>query len=184
MTPMSSALVRIGARIRSWRENILAFVPDQFGVEPDLWQREALEAFASADPNKRRISLKASAGPGKSAVLVWCGLWFLATQGERGEHPKGAAVSITLDNLKNNLWPELAKWHARSPYLSAAFTVTSSRIFANDHPETWFLAARSWPKSANADEQGKTLSGLHSKYVFALIDESGAIPTTVLRAAE
>lgn len=181
---MSSALARIGARIRHWRENIQAFVADQFGVEPDLWQREALEAFASSDPNKRRISLKASAGPGKSAVLAWCGLWFLATQGERGEHPKGAAVSITLDNLKNNLWPELAKWHARSPYLSAAFTVTSSRIFATDHPETWFLAARSWPKSANADEQGKTLSGLHSKYVFALVDESGAIPTTVLRAAE
>jgi hypothetical protein len=40
------------------------------------------------------------------------------------------------------------------------------------------------PKSANAEEQGKTLSGLHSKYVLALIDESGAIPTSVLRAAE
>jgi hypothetical protein len=31
---------------------------------------------------------------------------------------------------------------------------------------------------------GKTLSGLHSKYVLALVDESGAIPLTVLRAAE
>jgi len=152
---MSSALERIGARIRHWREHILAFVADQLGVEPDLWQRDALEAFASADPATRRISLKACAGPGKTAVLAWGGLWFLATQGERGEHPKAAAVSITLDNLKNNLWPELAKWHARSPYLSAAFTVTSNRIFANDHPDTWFLAARSCPSPPTLRNRGR-----------------------------
>ena len=54
--------------------------------------------FASVDPDKRRISLKACAGPGKTAVLAWCASWFLSTQGDRGEHPKAAAVSITLDN--------------------------------------------------------------------------------------
>ena len=99
-------------------------------------------------------------------------------------HALASGVSITLDNLKVNLWSEFSKWHARCPYLSAAFTVTASRIFANDHPDTWFVASRSWPESANSEEQGKTLSGLHPKYIVALIDESGAIPTTVLRAAE
>jgi hypothetical protein len=174
----------MGATVRRWRENILAFVHENFGVVPDAWQREALEAFASADPAKRRISLQASTGPGKSSVLAWCGLHFLGTQGECGEHPKGAAVAITFDNLKDNLWSELAKWMDRSRYFSTAFTWTQSRIFANDHEATWFLSARSWPKSANAEEQGRTLSGLHSKYVLALVDESGAIPLTVLRAAE
>jgi len=179
-----SAADRVGGRIRHWRENILAFVWDNFGVTPDAWQREALEAIASSDPAKRRISLQACAGPGKTAVLAWGGLWFLGTQGERGEHPKAAAVAITFDNLKDNLWPELSKWQQRSEFLRTAFTWTQSRVFANDHPETWFLSARSWPKSANADEQGKTLSGLHSKYVLALADESGGMPPTVLRAAE
>jgi hypothetical protein len=174
----------IGATLRRWRENILAFVIEELHAEPDAWQRDALEAFASPDPAKRRISLQACTGPGKSAVLAWCGLWFLGTQGERGEHPKGAAVAITGDNLRDNLWSELAKWMARSCYLSAAFSWTASRIFANDHPETWFLSARSWPKSGDPAEQAKTLSGLHSKYVLALIDESGAIPLAVLRAAE
>jgi phage terminase large subunit len=168
--------------IRRWREQPERFVLEQFGVEPDAWQREALRAFA--DPAKPRISLQACAGPGKSAVLAWCGWNFLACYAEKGEHPKGAAVSITSDNLKDNLWPEFAKWQARSPFLSAAFTWNKQSIVANDHPETWFLSARSWPKSASADEQGKTLSGLHSKFVLSLIDESGAIPTTVLRAAE
>jgi hypothetical protein len=178
-------VVAMGATLRRWRENILAWHAENFpGVTLDRWQEAALEAFASPDPAKRRISLQACVGPGKTAVLAWCGLHFLGTQGERGEHPKGAAVAITGDNLATNLFPEFAKWMAQSRYYSTAFTWTASRIFANDHPETWFLGARSYPKTANADEQGKTLSGLHSKYVLALIDESGAIPLTVLRAAE
>lgn len=170
------------AKIKRWREQPETFVVDQFGVEPDAWQLETLRAFA--DPTKQRISLQACAGPGKTAVLAWCGWNFLSCYGDRGEHPKGAAVSITGDNLDNNLWPELAKWQGRSEFLKSAFTWTKTRIFANDHPETWFLSARSYPKSATPEEQGKTLSGLHSKFVLSLIDESGAIPVTVLRAAE
>jgi hypothetical protein len=170
--------------LHRWREHPAAFVYENFGTEADAWQRDALAAFASADPAMQRISLQAAAGPGKSAVLAWCGLHFLCTRGDRGEHPKGAAVSITRDNLKDNFWAELAKWLGRSAFLSRAFTWTAERLFATDHPETWFLAARSWPKSASPDEQGKTLSGLHSKFVLALVDESGAIPLTVLRAAE
>jgi hypothetical protein len=170
------------AKIKHWREHPEAFVFDQFGVTPDLWQLEALTAFA--DPTKPRISLQACAGPGKTALEAWC-IWnFLTCYADRGEHPKGAAVSITQENLDTNLWPELAKWQGRSDFLQAAFTWTKTRVFAKDHPETWFFSARSWPKTASPDEQGKTLSGLHSKYVFTVIDESGAIPTTVLRAAE
>lgn len=123
-------------------------------------------------------------GPGKSAVLAWCGWNFLSCYGERGEHPKGAAVSVTWDNLKDNLWVELAKWQNLSPYLSGAFTWTQTRIFANDHKETWFLSARSFPKTADSETLGKTLSGIHSKYVLFLIDESGDIPTQIGKAAE
>lgn len=181
-----SALASIARTLRRYREGrgILRFVDEQFHVRLDQWQEDALLAFADPDPTKQRVSLQACAGPGKSAVLAWCGWWFLGCQGKDREHPKGVATSITGDNLKDNLWAEFSKWQQVSPYLRSAFTWTSSAIFSNDHPETWRLAARSWPKTANADEQGKTLSGLHSQYVLALIDESGAIPLTVLKAAE
>jgi hypothetical protein len=175
-------LTEAQSRIKRWRDDPVSFVRDQFSVDPDAWQADALRVFAV--PDLQRISLQACAGPGKTALLAWC-IWnFLTCYADRGEHPKGAAVSITGDNLDNNLWPELSKWQTRSPFLSAAFTWTKTRVFANDHPETWFFAARSWPKSATPEEQGKTLSGLHSKYVLSVIDESGAIPATVLRAAE
>ena len=171
-------------KIKVWRENPIKFVKDNFGVTPDLWQEEALKAFASWDHEKVRISLQACAGPGKSAVLAWCGWNFLACYGERGEHPKGAAVSVTWDNLKDNLWVELAKWQQLSPFLSKTFTWTQTRIFANDHKETWFLSARSFPKTADSETLGKTLSGIHSKYVLFLIDESGDIPVQISKAAE
>lgn len=163
---------------------ILRFVDEQFGVTLDKWQENALLLFESPLPEDRRISLQACVGPGKSAVLAWAGLWFLGCQGARGEHPKGLVTAITSDNLKDNLWSEFAKWLGQSRYMSSAFTWTGTRLFANDHPETWFIGTRSWPKTANADELGKTFSGLHSQYVLAEIDESGAIPTGVLRAAE
>lgn len=169
--------------IKEWREKPLKFVWDNFKVELDKWQAEAVEKFGSPDP-KIRLSLQACVGPGKTMVEAICGWWFLSTQGEPGNHPKGAAVSITSDNLKDNLWPEFSKWQSRSPFLMKAFEWTKERIFAKDHPETWFLSARSWSKNADPEEQGRTLSGLHSKYVLVLIDESGEIPLSVLKAGE
>ena len=159
-------------------------VEQEFGVTPDIWQVKALRAFASDDYKIFRLSLQACAGPGKSAVLAWCAWWFMLTQGEKGSHPKGAAIAVTGDNLKDNLWAEISKWQQSSPMLRDIFTWTKTRIFAKDHPETWFLSARSFSKTANAEEQGRTLSGIHSKYVLFLIDESGDIPVTVLKAAE
>lgn len=172
-------------RLKLWRENPIRFVKDNFKTEPDKWQIKALNAFAFGEGhNTFRVSLQACAGPGKSAVLAWVGWYFLSTQGHKGNHPKGAAVSVTWDNLKDNLWAELSKWQQLSPFLSDTFTWTKERIFAKDHPETWFLSARSWSKSSNADEQGRVLSGIHSDYVLFLIDESGEIPVSVLKAAE
>lgn len=179
-----SALERVAGELLRWRKDPIAFVRENFQVEPDEWQKDGLRAFASEAENKKRISYQACAGPGKSALLAWQGLNFLTCYGERGEHPKGAAVSVTSENLQDNLWPEFEKWRRRSPFLTAALDWNRKRICLREHPKTWFISARSWPKTASAEAQGKTLSGLHSKYVLALIDESGDIPVSVLKAAE
>lgn len=50
-------------KIKLWRRDPVQFVRDQFGIEPDLWQLDALEAFASDDPAKFRIVMAACAGP-------------------------------------------------------------------------------------------------------------------------
>jgi hypothetical protein len=172
--------------LRSWREErgILRFIDEQFHATPDPWQEETVLEFADPRSERKRISMQACTGPGKTAVESWCAWWFMATQGDQYAHPKGLATSITGDNLKGNLWAELAKWQGVSEFLSEVFVWTATSIFCKDHPATWRLEARTWPKTANAEVQGQTFSGLHSPFPFVIIDESGGIPTTVLRAAE
>lgn len=119
-----------------------------------------------------------------SAALAWIGWHRLACFASKGEHPKGAALSITASNLKDNLWAELSKWQSRSKFLSSAFTWTAEKIYANDHPETWFLSARSFAKDANAEAIGRALSGLHSKYPFILLDETGEMPIAIGKTAQ
>lgn len=170
------------ARIAEWRRDPLAFVREVFGAEPDAWQIDALEALGKT--GRKRLGMKACAGPGKTAVLAWAGWHRLACFAAPNEHPKGIAVSITGDNLRRNLWAEMARWRNASPFLQRAFEWTGSRIFARDHAETWFLTATSWPKTADLETIGRTLSGLHSRFPFYLIDESGDIPPNLLRSAE
>lgn len=169
-------------RIREWRVNPCKFVYDVFGATPDAWQAEVLTQAGTT--GRKRIAMKACAGPGKSTILAWLGWHRLTCFAGRGEHPKGAAVSMTAENLRDNLWAELAKWQNRSEFLQRAFEWTGSRIFAKDHPETWFLSARSFPKTADQDAVGRTLSGLHSPFPFYLIDESGDMATQMVRSAE
>lgn len=181
MTDVAKAAAK---RLRTWREDPVAFVREVFEVEPDIWQKEALVAYADADEPRLRLALRACVGPGKTSALSWIGWNFLACYADVGHHPKGACVSITADNLRDNLWAEFSKWQSRSPFLLHAFQWTAERLFAKAHPETWFLSARSFSKTADAEAQGRTLSGIHGRFVLFLIDESGDIPPAVLRSAE
>ena len=173
-----------GTVIQRWRHDPVSFVVDNFKVTPDEWQRDALRALGGERNPRRRLVMKACTGPGKSATLAWAGWHRLTCFAAPGEHPKGAALSITQDNLRDNLWAEMSRWQGESEFLTAAFQWTKERIYARDHPETWFLAARAFAKDANAEAIGRALSGLHAKFPFILLDETGDMPLAVGRAAQ
>ena len=162
----------------------MTFAREVFGVELDRWQEDALTRIGGPAQPRRRLVMKACTGPGKSAVLAIIGWHRLLCFADRGEHPKGAALSGEgRDNLRDNLWSELAKWQNRSKLLMHTFTWNKERIYANDYPETWFLSARSYPKDANMETIGTSLSGLHSRYPFILLDEIGNMPVAVGKKA-
>lgn len=163
-------------RIRLWREKPQVFVRECFGVTPDAWQDDVLEAF----PHQKRLAMKACKGPGKTTVLAWLAWNFLLTR----PHPKIAATSITADNLADGLWTEMAKWLNQSELLDEAFVWNKTRITAREHPETWWMSARTWPRSGNPQQQADTLAGLHADFLLFLLDESGGIPDSVMAAAE
>lgn len=170
------AIRRGGEQITRWRESPLTFVREQFKVEPDPWQTDVLEAF----PHNPMMALTACKGPGKTCVLAWLNWNFLATR----PFPKMAATSISGDNLRDNLWAEMAKWRDRSPMLKNEFEWTKQRIYNRKAEETWFLSARTWPQSGDPQKQADTLAGLHADYVMFTLDESGGIPDAVMVAAE
>jgi phage terminase large subunit len=173
------------SRLRSWRENLAQFAYENFRFEPDAWQKEAFDALSGGYQPIRRVGMKACTGPGKTAVLAIAGLHRLSCFGRKGDHPKGAALSETKENLTTNLWPELSHWMKRSEFLSSQFTWGKERISNNDNPETWFLAARSFAKNADEKAIGTSLSGLHCAFPFVLLDEVGEMsPIVGKRAAQ
>jgi hypothetical protein len=173
-------LKEAASRIRSYRENPKQFVWEEFKAEPDAWQADGLEPCGGSFNPRRRVGFKACTGPGKTTELAWMAWHRLLCFGRKGEYPKGAALSGEgRDNLRDNLWAELSKWQERSELLKHAFTLNQERVYANDHPEGWFLSARSYPKDADSEAIGRSLSGLHSPFPFILLDECGAMPSTV-----
>lgn len=165
------------SKLREWRLNPCLFAEQELKITLDKWQAQGLQAIGGDYNPRRRVGMSACTGPGKSFELAIAGWHRLLCYGEVGEHPKGAAVSgLGADNLKDNLWAELSKIQQRSNLLKQAFTWTKERIYANDHPETWFLSARSYAKDADPEAMGRALSGLHSKFPFLLLDEIGDMP--------
>ncbi len=165
-----------------WRKNPVEAVKTWFKVTPDDWQAECL--ITAFKPGRKRIARISCAGPGKSAELAWEALIFETCFGDEQDHPQGACVSINKENLRDGLWKELAKWQRVSDLHRNSFQWTSERFFLKEHPETWFISARTWPKKADPEEQGRTLSGIHSRYIWFGIDEAGSIPIQVKQAAE
>lgn len=173
MNPAQSQVVQ---HLRRWRTDLVAFVKEMFGADPDPWQEETLRAV----PHNMRLAMKACKGPGKSCVEAWIAWWCLVCF----PHPKIVATSITGDNLRDGLWAEMSKWQQRNDFLEQAYTWTAERIFLTESPETWWMSARNWPKSADPSQQANTLAGIHADIVMFIIDEAGGVPDSVVAAAE
>lgn len=165
-------------------EGAVRFVREQFGVEPDEWQKDMLLAFAAREANgqakHRRMAAVACKGPGKTALLAWIGLYFVATR----PYSKVACTSVTGANLDDCLWPELSLWMGKSPFLQKSFVVRGESIESRESPETWFISRRTWKEDADPQQQANSLAGLHADYAMWLIDEVSDIPDGVVQAAE
>lgn len=168
---------RLSERMRTtWRHEPQRMVRELFGATPDPWQDRFFEAF----PARRRHAAVTCTSSGKTFVEAMLAWNLLLTR----PHCQGKATSMTEDNLRDNLWKELAVWYGRSPLLRELFEVRGERIVARGYEKTWFLSAATWNRSATAEEQGEVLAGLHAPYVFFLLDEAGGIPRAVVRKAE
>lgn len=170
--------------VRDWKNDPVKFAEDVFGYSRDITQPDHMDMWQSLTiekiPKTNRLCLKACKNPGKTFVLGILAWWWLATR----PHCKVVATSITSDNLADGLWTEMAKLQKRSKLLKNAFTWKKESITMNEHPETWYMVARAWSKSATQEQQESTLAGKHADYMLFILDEVGDIPDAVMVAAD
>lgn len=162
--------------LKLWRHRPKIFVYDAMGVILDEWQEECAVLYT----NHQRLGMVASKGPGKTGFLALMGIHFMCCF----FRPKIAALSVTKDHLKSNLWAELHMWRDRSTLVKKTINEGASRMTLVGHEEYSFIDARSYAKSADEREQASALAGLHSDNVGFLIDEAGTIPDAVLATAD
>ena len=155
---------------RSWlksKNNPLIFVTDVLGATPEPWQAEALEAVGKHD----RVSIRSGHGVGKTTLQAWLVLWFLLTR----QNCKVPVAANSQDQLRDTIWPEIAKWHRQLPEaLKAMIDVQAERIVVVQDPEGAFAVRRTASK-----DNPEALQGFHAEHLLFLIDEASGIPDVV-----
>jgi hypothetical protein len=145
----------------------LLFVTDVLGATPEPWQAAALKAVGQHD----RVSIRSGHGVGKTTLQAWLVLWFLLTR----KNCKVPVAANSQDQLRDTIWPEIAKWHRQLPdALRTMIDVQAERIVVVQDPEGAFAVRRTASK-----ENPEALQGFHAEHLLFLIDEASGIPDVV-----
>lgn len=144
------------------------FCEDFLGAHPTPAQRQVLQALRPG----ARIAIRSSHGVGKSALLAWSIIWFLAL------HPMAnvPCTAPTFHQLKDVLWKEVRKWISASP-LSGMFKVTASEVAVVGYEQAWFAAARTSTVPEN-------LQGFHAEHLMYVIDEASGVRPEVMEVVQ
>jgi phage terminase large subunit len=128
---------------RSWlksKNDPLVFVRDVLGAIPEPWQAEALKAVGRHD----RVSIRSGHGVGKTTLQAWLVLWFLLTH----QNCKVPVAADSQDQLRDTIWPEIAKWHRQLPEaLKAMIDVQAERVVIVQDPEGHLLYGAQRPRT-------------------------------------
>jgi hypothetical protein len=98
-------------------------------------------------------------------------LWFLLTH----QNCKVPVAANSQDQLRDTIWPEIAKWHRQLPEpLKAMIDVQPERVVVVQDPEGAFAVGRTTSKG-----NPEALQGFHAEHLLFLIDEASGIPDVV-----
>jgi phage terminase large subunit len=148
----------------------VAFVRGIIGIEPEKWQREALEAVRDND----RVAIRSGHGIGKTAFLSWLILWWLTTR----TPARIACTANTASQLSDILWAEVQKWYRRLPEgFQSVLDVKSDRIDVVGADN--FAVARTARR-----ENPEALQGFHSPNMLFLIDEASGVDDLIFEVGE
>lgn len=161
----------VAALITRWRFDAVAFVREALHAEPDVWQRDALEALIHED----RISIRSGHGVGKSTFLSWALVWFLCTR-----YPaKVICTAPSAHQLHDILWSEVSNWLRRmDPIFSEQFYVKADKIELVGGALECFAVARTARKEAP-----DALQGFHGENLLFIVDEASGVFEVIFEVA-
>ena len=150
--------------------------PGATPLGPELWQGEFLKDVGLAvTEGRRRFSVRAGHGVGKSTVEAWLILWFVLFHRDL----KVPVTANSQDQLKDVVWAECAKWHRELPlFLKDMIEVAAERIFVKADPEGAFAVART-----ARPERPEALQGFHAGTLAFFIEEASGIEEIIFETA-
>jgi hypothetical protein len=96
--------------IDAWYHNAFRFVTEAIGAEPTHQQEKVLKSISPGS----HTSVRSGHGVGKTALLSWLVLWFMCTR----YNARIPCTASTHSQLRDILWPEIAKWMNKLPEFS------------------------------------------------------------------
>jgi len=158
--------------VTAYRDHPVLFVEEVLKAKPLPWQKEFLNEIAAG---RRRISVRAGHGVGKSTACSWALLWHQLTRFPQ----KSVVTAPTAGQLFDALFAELKHWVNRLPDpLRETLEVFTDRVVFKGAPESSFISART-----SSAERPEALAGVHSEHVLLICDEASAIPEAVYESA-
>ena len=158
--------------VERYRNNPPRFVYEVLGVMPDKWQIQCLRAYGRGE---RKMSIRSSHGPGKTAVAAWMALHQLLFRFPQ----KTVVTAPSAPQLFDAFYVELKHWITKlPPDVQTLLEIKSDRIELKHATESSFLSCRT-----SRSDTPEALAGVHSKHVLLICDEASGIPEAIFEAA-
>jgi hypothetical protein len=150
--------------------------PDTAPPGPELWQGNFLrDVGAAIHEGKRRFSVRAGHGVGKTAIEAWLVLWFVLFW----RPLKMPITANSQDQLRDVVWSEIAHWWRELPqFLKDQIEVNVERVTAKGDPEAAFAVART-----ARPEKPEALQGFHSDNLAFAIEEASGVEDVIFEVA-
>lgn len=150
--------------------------PPEPPLGPELWQGEFLKDVGRARiEGRRRFSVRAGHGVGKSTVEAWLILWFVLFH----RNLKVPVTANSQDQLRDVVWAEVARWHRELPdFFKNLIDITAERVVVKADPEGAFAVART-----ARPEKPEALQGFHAETLAFFIEEASGIEDIIFETA-
>lgn len=150
--------------------------PASAPLGPELWQGNFLKDVGLAiKEGRRRFTVRAGHGVGKSSVEAWLILWFVLFH----RNCKIPVTANSQDQLRDVVWAEIARWHGQMPeFLRTMLEVKVERVFVKADPEGAFAVART-----ARPEKPEALQGFHAETLAFFIEEASGIEDIIFETA-